>query len=364
MSASGGHPARPAGREGETVSAAGGRSATIEDVARAAGVSVATVSRALRGLPNVAPSTRLRVQSVAEELRYRADPAASRLAAGRTRSVAMAVPLLDSWYFSKVMAGAEAVLGDAGYDVLIFAIDSDDRRRRVLGGPLVKRVDGLILVDMRIPDDELAALRAVPLVSIGFEFEGSSSVMVDDPTLAHWAVTHLLDLGHRGIGLVGGLTDDPLRFAVPAQRQQGYRQALTDAGVALRPELEVHGNFSIEGGAEAAAMLLDLDDPPTAIFAMSDEMAFGVMREIWARGLEIPGDVSVVGVDDHDFASVVGLTTVHQQVAAHGAVAARLLLAQLDSSPPGSSPEPTVHVAESALVVRTSTGPPLYATRR
>lgn len=340
------------------------RSATIEDVARKAGVSVATVSRALRGLPNVAPSTRLRVQTVADELHYRADPSASRLAAGRTRSVAMAVPLLDSWYFSKVMAGAEAVLGDAGYDVLTFAIDSDERRRRVLGGPLVKRVDGLILVDLRIPDHEVAALSEVALVSIGFVVDGASSVMVDDRRLAHGAVTHLLDLGHRAIGLVGGLTDDPLRFAVPAQRQHGYRTAIVDAGLTPRPDLEVHGNFSIEGGAEAAAMLLDLPEPPTAIFAMSDEMAFGVMREVWARGLQVPGDVSVVGVDDHDFASVVGLTTVQQQVAAHGAVAARLLLAQLADPPLAIAPEPTVHVAESALVVRSSTAPPRHTSHR
>jgi DNA-binding LacI/PurR family transcriptional regulator len=97
---------------------------------------------------------------------------------------------------------------------------------------------------------------------------------------------------------------------------------------------------------------------------MSDEMAFGVMREVWARGLKVPSDVSVVGVDDHDFASVVGLTTVQQQVAAHGAVAARLLLAQLADPPLETAVEPTVHVAESALVVRSSTGPPRHASPR
>ncbi len=346
------------------MSGAGARSATIEDVARKAGVSVATVSRALRGLPNVAPSTRLRVQSVADELHYRADPSASRLAAGRTRTVAMAVPLLDSWYFSKVMAGAEAVLGEAGYDVLTFAIDGDDRRRRVLGGPLLKRADGLILVDLRIPDDEVAALGEVALVSIGFVVDGASSVIVDDQRVAEEAVGHLVDLGHRSIGLVGGLTDDPLRFAVPAQRQHGYRRAITGAGLVTRPELEVHGNFSVEGGAEAAATLLDLPEPPTAIFAMSDEMAFGVMREVWARGLRVPGDVSVVGVDDHDFATVVGLTSVRQQVADHGSVAARLLVARLTASSTDAVYEPTVHVAESALVVRSSTGPPMERSRR
>ena len=331
------------------------RSSTIEDVARAAGVSVATVSRALRGLPNVAPSTRERVREVADTLHYRADPSASRLATGRTRTIAMAVPILDSWYFSKVMAGAEAVLGDEGYDLLLFAVDGDARRRRVLGGPLVKRADGLIIVDLRVPDDEAVALvgNGIGLVSIGFEIAGASAVMVDDCGIAERAVDHLVELGHRDIALLGGLSDDPLRFAVPEQRRLGYRRALARHGITERTDLWAQGNFSIEGGREAMAALLDTTSPPTAVFAMSDEMAFGAMREIWDRGLRVPEDVSVMGVDDHEFSVVVGLTTIQQEVAEHGALAARLLLEQL-VEPDRST---ATHTASTRLVIRSTTGP-------
>jgi len=332
-----------------------GKASTIEDVATAAGVSVATVSRALRNLPNVAPSTRARVQEVAEELKYRADPVASALAAGRTQTVAMAVPVLDSWYFSQVMAGAEAVLTQAGYDLLLVTVDDDERRQRILGGPLVKRADGLILVDLRVPPSEAAVLAAtgLSLVSVGMEVEGTSSVMVDDFEIARSAVNHLLDLGHRRIALVQGLAEDPLQFIVPAQRRLGYEAALAAAGIEIPAGFEVVGNFSVEGGQEAMSHLLDLDDPPTAVFAMSDEMAFGALRELWDRGLRAAHDVSIVGVDDHEFSKVIGLTTVQQQVAEHGARAARMLLDRLADPCLGIEH----YTAATTFIERSTTGP-------
>lgn len=327
--------------------------ATIEDVADAAGVSVATVSRALRGLPNVAPATRERVQQAAGELHYRPDPFAARLATGRTTTIAMAVPVLASWYFAQVMAGAEAVASEAGYDLLIFAVDSDSSRRRVLRGPLVKRADGLILVDLRIPTDEANALGdfGVNIVTIGMSVDGASRVEVDDLQIGRDATNHLLDLGHRDIALLAGLPDDPMRFTVPELRRQGFHEAMAARGVAVRRELEVGGNFSVEGGAEAMAQMLELERPPTAVFAMSDEMAFGAMRVAWDRGLRIPEDVSIVGVDDHEFSRVIGLTTMQQEVAEHGAVAARLLLDRLE----GPVRELEVYTAQTRLLIRAST---------
>ena len=329
---------------------------TIEDVAREAGVSVATVSRALRGLPNVAPSTRDRVCKIAVALNYYADPSASALAAGRTRTIAMAVPVLDSWYFSQVMAGAEAVVAQAGYDLLLFTVDSDERRRRLFNGPLIKRADGLIVVDVRVPEEEAAALTAGPVtvVAVGMEIDGASSVMVDDRTIAFDAVTHLFELGHERVALIAGLPDDPLRFNVPAERRAGYDAALEHAGIEQRPEYVVSGNFSMVGGRDAMRWLLDLDEPPTAVFAMSDEMAFGALREIWDRGLDAPKDISIIGVDDHEFAAMVGLTTVQQEVARHGAAAARMLLEHLDA--PERVPERVL--ASTTFVERTTTGPP------
>jgi len=328
---------------------------TIEDVAAAAGVSVATVSRALRDLPHVAPSTRQRVQSVARELNYRPDPSASALAAGRTRVVAMAVPMLDGWYFSRVMAGAEAVLARAGYDLLVTAVDGNDRRRRLLGGPFARRVDGLILADLRIPQGEAVGLLGgpSPVVTIGIDIPGTSSVMVDDLHIAEQAVGHLIGHGHRAIALIEGSWDDPLRFTVPEQRRLGYLAALRAAGIEPRPEYEVRGDFSVESGREAMAELLDLPDPPTGVFAMSDEMAYGALGEVWDRGLDTPGHVSIIGVDDHEFSEVVGLSTVAQPVTEHGARAAELLLGQLS----GTVESPVRHEATTRLIARRTTGP-------
>ncbi|MCP3910749.1 MAG: LacI family transcriptional regulator [Actinomycetia bacterium] len=336
------------------------RSITIEDVAAEAGVSVATVSRALRDLPNVAPQTRARVVETAERLRYQPDPSASRLATGRTTTIAIAVPLLDSWYFSKVMSGAEAVLADTGYDLLIFAVENDEARRRVLSGPLVKRVDGLILIDVHVPQEESADFGSamggdeVKVVCVGFSLPGASKVVVDDVGVARLAVSHLAELGHTRIALVGGPTDDPLGSEVPRARRQGYVDTMQALDLPLRSDYEAGGHFSVTGGEEAGGCLLDTDDPPTAVFAMSDEMAFGVLEAARERGLDVPGDLSVVGVDDHEVARVLGLTTIKQRVAEHGAMAARSLLEHLEDPKLPAR----IHRAETSLVVRRTTAPP------
>ena len=317
---------------------------------------MATVSRALRGLPNVAPSTRALVEEVAQGLNYRADPSASRLARGRTSTVAMAVPLVDGWYFARVIAGAEAVLADAGYDLLVFAVDGDAAKRRVLTGPLVKRADGLIVVDLHVPDDdyEQLARSGIRVASIGVETDNANCVHVDDHRIGAMATRHLLDLGHERIALIGGLVDDPMRFPVPVRRRLGYRSALEERDVPIRAGYEVSGNFSMTGGSEAMMQLLALPDPPTAVFAMSDEMAFGALGAIWRAGLQVPQDLSVIAVDNHEFATVVGLSTVHQHVSEHGAVAARLVLEDLRAS---DSPRAR-HEIDVELTLRTSTAPP------
>ncbi len=329
---------------------------TIEDVAAEAGVSVATVSRALRGLPNVAPGTRERVLATAAAMSYEADPNASRLAAGRSRTVAMAVPVLNGWYFAQVVAGVEAVLSESGYDLLLFGVTSDASRTRFLSGPLRRRSDGLILVDIRIPALEIESLatQKAQLVTVGFQAEQFPSVRIDDLSVARSAVAHLVGLGHTSIAIMAGLPDDPLRFTVPELRRQGYLEVLEEVGVAPREEFDVAGNFSIDGGYEAMAKLLDLDDPPTAVFAMSDEMAMGALVAARERGVDVPGDLSVIGVDDHDAAAVVGLTTVAQAVSHHGSVAARLLLDRFED--PDAAP--VHHCNATKLVVRSTTGPP------
>jgi LacI family repressor for deo operon, udp, cdd, tsx, nupC, and nupG len=332
--------------------------ATIEDVARAAGVSVATVSRALRGLPNVATSTRERVEQIAGEMAYHADPAATRLARGRAQSVAVAVPVLNAWYFANLVAGIEAVCTDAGYETVVLGISSAAQRAQFAHdqSSIHRRVDGVVLVDIALHDDDLRALldHGLAIVTVGQQSTLCPSVGIDDVDVGYRATRHLIDLGHRRIGVVAGQAEDPMEFIVPVRREQGFRRACEEAGISVEPNLYVSGNFSISGSHEGVAALLDLPDPPTAIFAMSDEMAFGVIQAAHERGLDVPGDLSVIGVDDHDVAAVVELTTIRQDVAEHGARAARLVLEQLET---GASSTERVD-ADVELIERRTTAPP------
>ncbi len=343
------------------------RRATIEDVASAAGVSVATVSRALRGLPNVAASTRTRVTEVAATLNYQPDPAAARLAAGRTGTITVMVPHLSSWYFSNVVAGAEAVCAEAGYDFLVVGVPSRDECARLLDERyhLERRTDGVVLVNIPASRTQADSLRerGVSLATVGSHTEGYPSVRVDDFAVGRLAAEHLIDLGHRRIGLITGQSDDPMNFEVPQLRHEGFVVGLSDAGLTLDAELVESGNFGIDGGQEAMCLLLDLWDPPTAVFAMSDEMAFGALMELDRRGLRAGVDVSVIGVDDHEFARVVQLTTISQQVAAQGAMATRALVAAMTAATAVNSDQPVP--SPVALVTRATTGTaPTGATTR
>ena len=334
-----------------------GDSVTIEQVARRAGVSVATVSRALRGLPNVAPATRARVETVARELDYHPDTYASRLATGRNDTVALAVPHIDGWYFSEVASGVERVLAAAGMDVLLYSVGDQEGRRRLLSGPsaLRRRMDGLVLIDVLLTDEETEVLarEGANVVTVGQHTEAFPSVTVDERAAAREAVRHLVSLGHTRIAFVGSAEPTPLRFDVPMERRAGYRDVLDEAGLQYDPSLDVAGDFRAASGHAAMARLLSLPDPPTGVFAISDDMAIGAMRAARDQGRDVPGDISIVGFDDHDFAEVFGLTTVHQEPQWQGETAGRLLLGQ-SVDPEDASRH---RAAAFGLVVRSSTAP-------
>lgn len=331
--------------------------ASIGEVAELAGVSAATVSRALRGLPNVAPSTRQRVLEAAEALGYVADATAARLATGYTLTVGAAVTHLGQWFTSQVLASVEAVVTRAGYDLLLLTVVERAHRQQLAAGKRTQgRVDGLIAVDVALDQHEQRQLArtGVPAVLVGIESRHVPSVGIDNVAAARAATHHLLALGHRRIGLIGHVIEPAQDFPSARQRRDGYLAALRAADVAADPALEAVGNFSLEGGGEAAAALLDRPDPPTAIFALSDEMAAGALRVAKDRGVAVPEQLSVVGFDDHEAAAPLGLTTVAQPVAGQGERAAELLLAQLEHGrgQPRHVPLPT------RLVVRATTGPP------
>jgi DNA-binding LacI/PurR family transcriptional regulator len=332
------------------------RRARIEDVAEAAEVSVATVSRALRGLPNVAESTRTRVVEMARALHYQPDPAAARLAAGRTRTVIVVVPHLASWYFSTVIAGAEAVCNESGYEFLVVGVGNQIECDRLLDErtQLERRADGVVLVNIPATDEQATSLRerGVSLSTIGTQASGAPSVFIDDVEVGRLAAATLAGLGHERIGLISGLGEDPLNFEVPKRRSAGFLAGLADLGIVFDTDLEVGGNFGIDGGQEATAALLDLDVAPTAVFAMSDEMAFGALMELQRRGLRAGTDVSVLGVDDHDVSRVLGLSTIRQEVAAQGAAAARSLIVAMSHGAVDLRPQ----MSSIELILRASTG--------
>ena len=332
------------------------RKPTIDDVAREAGVSVATVSRALRGLPSVADSTRRRVVEAATRLRYQADPSAARLASGRTMTIALVAPFFGTWHTGEALAGIEEVLSDRGYDLLItasgLASDGDHFLETVTA--LDRRVDGVLTIDLYRHTPEPAPLPALPLpvVTIGELLRGHSGVAIPDEEAAERATRHLLELGHRRIALMTSPTQNA--SPVPELREKGFRRAMADADAGVDPSLVVDGRFELEGGAEAMAALLALRRPPTAVFCLSDLMAFGAMQTCRELSVAVPGDMSIMGFDDQEVASAAGLTTMRQEVRAMGARAASMLIDRLEK--PNSA---AVHEQSGVeLVVRASTGPP------
>jgi LacI family repressor for deo operon, udp, cdd, tsx, nupC, and nupG len=333
--------------------------ASIEDVARRAGVSIATVSRALRGLPDVAASTRDRVLVAANELNYVASPFAARLASGRTATVGLVVPFVNRWFFAEVIDTVENALRHAGYDLLLYNLgDADGRSRFFDVMPMRKRVDGVLVASLVLDDAEFCALTELsrPVGLLGLQRKGFLSACIDDIGSARTAVEHLLDLGHRRIALIGGDTDDPMAFTPPLQRRDGYRDALRAAGVEPEPELDQPGHFTPEGGAAATRRLLALGERPTAIFAESDEMAYGALREIGRAGLRVPEDIAVIGFDGQPFSELMDLSTMRQPVAEQAQdVTGRLL--QLVAGEPEAATNPA-RVLSTELIVRGSTVSP------
>ena len=314
----------------------GGRP-TIKDIARVAEVSVATVSRALRDLPYVAPETRRRVAEIAADLEYEAHPQASRLASGRTWTIGLVAPQFGTWFPSRALGGINSVFARAGYDLLMSMMTTPEDRRRFLreARSFCRRVDGIVLIDTFVSaeGDSADSFFDRPAVAVGERLKGAASIAIDNRLAARRAVEHLLELGHGRIGLAAGRQLKDLPTSVPTQRGLGYEDALRAAGLEVDPQLSVSVDWSPAGGSIALTTLLDKAQPPTAVFCMSDEIAFGVLREAARRGLAVPDDLSVIGFDDHDLAEALGLTTMRQAVDEMGVWAASTVLGLIDGEP-------------------------------
>ncbi|MFS0734316.1 LacI family DNA-binding transcriptional regulator [Microbacterium sp. 1P10UB] len=371
---------------------------SIDDVARAAGVSTATVSRALSGRGHVSPVTRARVRAAAEVLGYVVSASASSLASGRARNIGVLLPYVDRWFFSTVLSGIAAELMRGGYDITLYSVTDDpDERRRVFETFVRRqRVDGVICVSIALEEEETRRLAelGLPLVALGGPHSGMTTLMVDDVAIGRLAAEHLLSLGHRRIAHIGARPEFDLDFHVPAQRRRGFEQALQDAGVPARADLFEPADFTVAGGHRAATRLLGAvgtgrlseagrlsgrsgtrgdagSGAPTAILAASDEMAIGALLAARDLGLRVPEDVSILGVDGHELGEFFGLTTIDQGPRQQGERAASAMLGLLDPRRPAAGGDARADVTRRRrgtgtlapaplpfrLVERGSTGP-------
>ena len=338
--------------------------AGIKDVADRAGLSIATVSRALSGKANVSAKSRKLAKTAAAELGFVPSYHASSLASGRNHNVGLVLPSVHRWYFSSVLEGVSATLLDAGYDLTLYNVgDQAARRQSVLNDFLLrKRLDAVIAVALVLTDDEIQRLLAIhrPIVGIGGALAGASTIRINDSGLSRMATNHLIRLGHTRIA---HLTGDPALnqdFKLPGIRQAGFEAAMKDAGLPVRPEWQISADFTIQGAYTSARRLLGMGtERPTAIFAASDEMAIGTILAARDFGLRVPHDLSVIGMDGHELGEVFGLTTINQDARGQGALAARLLLETLDAgTPAGNDGSASDREYPTELVIRTSTAVP------
>ncbi|MFI7579156.1 LacI family DNA-binding transcriptional regulator [Kocuria sp. M1N1S27] len=329
----------------------------LQDVAVRAGVSTATVSRALSGKGHVSPRARARVRQAAQELGFVVSYHASSLASGRSRNIGVVLPYVDRWYFSTVLEGVAGALMEAGYDLTLYNFEGDRYRETVLTDFLLrKRLDAAVAVSLHLDPEETAQLLSagIPVVGVGGPLVGVPTISIDDFDVGRRATEHLIGLGHRRIAHLGGADERERYFPMSSDRRTGYERAMADAGRAIDPAWSLIADYSLTDAYQRAKNLLaDPVDRPTAIFAASDEMAAGAILAARDVGLTVPGDVSVIGVDAHPMGEAFGLTTIDQHARRQGTHAVERLLEHLA----GGHGEPSNEVLPAHFVVRSSTGP-------
>jgi DNA-binding LacI/PurR family transcriptional regulator len=327
--------------------------ANMADIARLAGVSMATTSRALSNASGVSPATREKVLRVAEDLAYVVSPEAASLKGGATGRVGVVVPHLSRWFFGETLTGIESELSRAGLDLLLYHVgDSENRANFFRALPARRKVDAVLVVGFAVTpaEQERLSLMGVGIVAAGGQNVPYPYVSIDDEAAGRQAIDHLLYLGHRRIAMIDAIDADT---GPVSGRALAYRTALNEAGLGVDPALSVRVPWGPEGGAEGMEQLLSLKEPPTAVFAHSDEIAFGALRSIRRAGLRVPDDISVVGVDDHPLSAQLDLSSVHQDVRRQGELAGRLVTTLLDGGP--ATP---AAVLPTRLVPRGSTAKP------
>jgi len=333
---------------------------TIYDVAEHAGVAISTVSRVLNNSEDVSDATRENVMQAIRELQFRPNRTAKSLAQRTTRTIAVAVPTFTTPFHNELLKGVRDRLDDADLDLLLCDLDWEAPKATLLNFLERGAMDGLIVAGLPINDDtadDLLTLGA-PVVLIGSEWPPLDSFYWDEEPGVKLAINHLLERGHRRIGMITTPHDNRLRN----DRIHGYRQALEEKGIEFDESLVAHGEtrkhdgFSEESGYEAMQDLLALDEPVTAVFASSDVQAIGAWQAIREAGLEVPDDYNLVGYDDIKVSRFIGLTSVAQNMHYVGEQATDVLLDRLNNS---GTDDPVSELVEPELKIRKSSQGPV-----
>ena len=309
---------------------------TIAEVAREAGVGVGTVSRVINGSGAVSEPTRRRVLDAVHRLGYAPNAAARALSTGRTNRVAVVAPFVTSASVVERLRGVARVLSGAERQLILFDVERPEQRSACFGSLAGGgSVDGVLSISLCPTDEEIARFEAAgaALVLLDRAHPALPSVTIDDVAGGRLATEHLLALGHERIAFVGDADGDAYGFTSSDARLVGYEAALRDAGLEPDPELVVRGGLGRLEGGRAALRLLALDEPPTAVFAASDDQALGVLDAAAEACISVPEALSVVGFDDVEVARWAGLTTVAQPLEESGEEGARLLLAAAEGAP-------------------------------
>lgn len=313
--------------------------ATIRDVSKASGLSIATVSRALRTPEKVSQTSLKKVQEVIDKLGYRPNMLSQKFRHKRANTLVVLVPNIDTQFFLRVIIGIEQVAQKNGYSVLIGDTrNSTERELAYINLVETRQADGVIQLSPHCASSSSLPRAHVPTVSaVGIENTPYPTVRIDNVAATRTVVDYLLANGHKRIGVISGLKDNPNTII----RIAGYQQSLAAAGIEFEPSLIIEGNFRLHSGLNAAENFarMDINKRPTAIICMNDEMAIGAIKGLKNYNLKVPDDISVTGFDNIELSNYSDppLTTVSQPAVLLGEKSAELLIQLINGEQPSDS---------------------------
>jgi DNA-binding LacI/PurR family transcriptional regulator len=335
---------------------------TVKDIARKAGVSHSTVSRALHGSALIAPETVERIQQIANEMGYSPSAAARALKTNRSQVLGVVLSSVDDPFFSEILQGIESGIQGSGYSIFIAAAHRNtDQKQQIVQAMIEHRVDGVIICSTSFSEEQSGQLlqRGVPLVVINNQTaeDFRYSIYHDDVDGSRQVTRHLIELGHRKIAYLG----NSLSGRTTLDRLAGFRHEMESAGLDI-PEkyiYEIPGSEPEKGGL-AVDHFINLPDRPTALVCFNDMIAIGVLKSLQQRGIKVPEDFSITGFDNIVFSNYTNppLTTFDQPKKFIGQKAAELILNLLDRTAKDSLFEQKIQVLKGRLLVRESTAPP------